>query len=204
MTEWILLGISLLLVLACGLSWLPSSRWSRWIAVRSSRPLRAAIAAAIGVQSALRSLSTQLSGAQVGITITNLVIGFLAEPAIAQLVDGPLESGGHVIGGGASGCDRVRVGLSTALTMIYGELVPKNLAIAAPLDTARATQRFIRTFTKSNAVPIRLLNGSANALVRRLGMEPQEELRSARSSTELASLIARSAERGTLIRRPPS
>ena len=47
-------------------------------------------------------------------------------------------------------------------------------------------------------VPIRLLNGSANAVVRRLGIEPQEELRSARSSTELASLIARSASVGTL------
>jgi CBS domain containing-hemolysin-like protein len=46
--------------------------------------------------------------------------------------------------------------------------------------------------------PIKLLNGSANAIVRRLGMEPQEELRSARSSTELASLISRSATEGTL------
>ena len=88
--------------------------------------------------------------------------------------------------------------LSTALTMIFGELVPKNLAIARPMETARATQLVQRTFTAVNAVPIRLLNGSANALVRRLGMEPQEELRSARSSTELASLAQRSADLGTL------
>ena len=56
----------------------------------------------------------------------------------------------------------------------------------------------MRTFTAVNRLPIRLLNGSANAIVRRLGIEPQEELRSARSSTELASLIQRSAEQGTL------
>ena len=82
--------------------------------------------------------------------------------------------------------------------MIFGELVPKNLAIAKPMETARATQGFMRLFTTVNTWPIKLLNGSANAIVRALGMEPQEELRSARSSTELASLIARSADQGTL------
>ena len=82
--------------------------------------------------------------------------------------------------------------------MIFGELVPKNLALAKPMEVARATQRFQRTFTAINRMPIRLLNGSANALVRRFGIEPQEELRSARSSTELASLIQRSADQGTL------
>ena len=82
--------------------------------------------------------------------------------------------------------------------MIFGELVPKNLAIARPMATARATQSFQRGFTAANKLPIRLLNGSANAIVRRLGVEPQEELRSARSSTELASLIQRSADQGTL------
>jgi CBS domain containing-hemolysin-like protein len=153
---------------------------------------------AAGVQQALRSLSTQLSGAQVGITVTNLAIGFLAEPAIARLIDGPLEAAGtpdrivHPV------AITVALTLSTALTMIFGELVPKNLAIARPMQTARATQLFQRGFTAANALPIRLLNGSANAVVRRLGLEPQEELRSARSSTELASLIQRSADLGTL------
>ncbi len=82
--------------------------------------------------------------------------------------------------------------------MLFGELVPKNLAVALPMATARVTQRPMRLFTAINRVPIRLLNGSANAVVRRLGLEPQEELRSARSSTELASLISRSADVGTL------
>ena len=152
-----------------------------------------------GVQKALRTLSTQLSGAQVGITITNLAIGFLAEPAIAELIDGPLERARRPR---RAPCARSRsaiaLALSTVLTMIFGELVPKNLAIAQPMETARATQRFQRGFTAVNGWPIRLLNGSANALVRRLGIEPQEELRSARSSTELASLIQRSADQGTL------
>jgi CBS domain containing-hemolysin-like protein len=155
-------------------------------------------AGADGIQKALRSLSTQLSGAQVGITITNLAIGFLAEPAISDLIDGPLRSAG--MPGGAVRPVAVAIGLivSSAVTMVFAELVPKNLAIAKPMETARATQGFQRLFTAVMRLPIRLLNGSANAIVRRLGMEPQEELRSARSSTELASLISRSADEGTL------
>ena len=63
---------------------------------------------AVGVQSALRSLSTQLSGAQVGITVTNLAIGFLAEPAIAELIRGPLARRRPARGRRAPGGDRDR------------------------------------------------------------------------------------------------
>ena len=150
------------------------------------------------MQRALRSLSTQLSGAQVGITVTNLAIGFLSEPAIAELIDEPLSALGIPSNAVHPVAIAIALAISTVLTMTFGELVPKNLAIAKPMETARATQWFQRTFTAVNAVPIRFLNGSANTLVRRLGVEPQEELRSARSSTELASLIQRSAVHGTL------
>jgi CBS domain containing-hemolysin-like protein len=198
MTEWILLGISLLLVLACGV--FVAAEFAL-VTVDRGQVARAAAAgdrSAEGVSKALHSLSTQLSGAQVGITVTNLAIGFLAEPAIARLIDGPLGRAGLPDGAVHPTALGLALGLSTALTMIFGELVPKNFAISEPLATARATQGFMRGFTKVNAVPIRFLNESANTLVRRLGLEPQEELRSARSSTELASLIQRSADRGTL------
>ncbi|MBA3782724.1 MAG: HlyC/CorC family transporter [Nocardioides sp.] len=198
MTPLILLGVSLLLVLACGL--FVAAEFALVTVDRGSvdRAAETGDAKAIGVQRALKSLSTQLSGAQVGITVTNLAIGFLAEPAIAQLVDGPL--------GAAGVSERFVPGISIALglltgtflTMIFGELVPKNLAISAPLATARTTQGFQRVFTRGMAGPIAVLNGSANAIVRRLGLEPQEELRSARSAQELASLVQRSADHGTL------
>ena len=198
MTAWFLLAAALLLIVACGV--FVAAEFA-FVTVDRSRVDQAAAEgdhAAKGVQQALRSLSTQLSGAQVGITVTNLAIGFLAEPAIADLIDGPLEALG--VPAGAIRPIAVGVGLAagTFLTMIFGELVPKNLALAKPMEVARATQRFQRSFTAVNKVPIRLLNGSANAFVRRLGIEPQEELRSARSSTELASLIQRSADQGTL------
>ncbi|WP_134739309.1 hemolysin family protein [Nocardioides sp. 503] len=155
-------------------------------------------ASAQGLLSGLRSLSTQLSGAQVGITVTNLGVGFLAEPAIAELIDDPLRAVGIPDGVVAPLAIGIGLVVGTVLTMIFGELVPKNLAIALPLATARATQLPMRWWTAVNRYPIKFLNGSANAVVRRLGMEPQEELRSARSSTELASLIQRSADIGTL------
>jgi CBS domain containing-hemolysin-like protein len=197
-TEWVFLGISLLLILSCGL--FVAAEFA-FVTVDRSQVERAATsgdAAAQGVQKALRGLSTQLSGAQVGITVTNLAIGFLAEPAIAELIDGPLTSTGLPDGAVHPVAIGVALTLSTVLTMLFGELVPKNFAIARPMQTARATQGFMRGFTAVNKWLIRLLNGSANAVVRRLGVEPQEELRSARSSAELASLVQRSAHQGTL------
>ena len=147
---------------------------------------------------ALRSLSTQLSGAQLGITVTNLAIGFLAEPAIAHLLKSPLRGVGLPSGAVTPVAVVIALILATAITMIFGELVPKNLAIALPLATARALAGFQYAFTRSMAYPIRVLNGTANLILRQFGVEPQEELASARSPDELSSLLARSAELGTL------
>ena len=198
MTALLLLLAALLLVVACGV--FVAAEFALVTVDRNKVDQLAADGdvGAVGVQRALRSLSTQLSGAQVGITLTNLGIGYLAEPAISALIEDPLGTAG--VPDGAVTPIALALGLiiSTILTMLFGELVPKNFAIALPLATARATQRPMRLFTAVNTYPIRFLNGAANALVRRLGIEPQEELRSARSSTELASLIARSADESTL------
>ena len=198
MTAWLLLVAALLLIAAAGV--FVAAEFA-FVAVDRSQVERAAAAGdgpARGLQQALRHLSTQLSGAQVGITVTNLAIGYLAGPAISDQIDAPLTAAG--VPEGAVGPLAVTAGLviSTVLTMIFGELVPKNLALAEPMAVGRATQGFQRAFTAATRLPIKVLNGSANAVVRRLGVEPQEELRSARSSTELASLIQRSADLGTL------
>ncbi len=198
MIEVVLLVASLLLVAACGIFVAAEFAFVTVDRGAVDRATAAGSVGAAGVQSALRTLSTQLSGAQVGITVTNLAIGYLAEPAIAELLAPPLESWGVPEGAIRPVALGTGLALSTLLTILFGELIPKNLAIARPMETALATQRFQRGFTAVNRWPIRVLNGSANAIVRRLGVEPQEELRSARSLTELASLIARSADQGTL------
>ena len=198
MIEALLLLASVALVLACGVFVAAEFAFVTVDRAAVDRDASEGSRGAQGVQQALRSLSTQLSGAQVGITVTNLAIGFLAEPAIAQLVRGPLEALGMPSSAVPAVSVAIGLFLATAFTMVFGELVPKNLAIAKPLGTAKATQGLQRGFTTVMRLPIRLLNGSANAIVRSLGIEPQEELRSARTSTELASLIRRSAKKGTL------
>ncbi|MCL2543018.1 MAG: hemolysin family protein [Nocardioidaceae bacterium] len=198
MTAWLLLGLAILLVLASGMFVAAEFAFVTVDRSQVDRAVEEGDTASAGLQRALRSLSTQLSGAQVGITLTNLAVGYLAQPAIASILRAPLLSAG--LPAGAVGPTAVALGLalSTVFAMLIGELVPKNIALAMPLRAAKVLQRPMRAFTTVATVPIRILNGSANAVVRRLGVEPQEELRSARSSAELASLIQRSADSGTL------
>jgi CBS domain containing-hemolysin-like protein len=150
------------------------------------------------VQRAHRSLSFQLSGAQLGITITTLVTGYLAEPSIAGLLRPVLQSVGLPVGVVEPIALALALLLATTLSVVFGELFPKNLAIARALATARAVAGFQARFSTVFAAVIRALNGSANWAVRRLGVEPAEELRSARSPAELGSLVRSSAEHGTL------
>ena len=82
--------------------------------------------------------------------------------------------------------------------MIFGELIPKNLALAHPIATAKFVVGLQQFFTAVMAWPIRTLNATANVILRLFGVEPQEELASARSADELLSIVRRSAVKGTL------
>ncbi|MEV8457205.1 hemolysin family protein [Streptomyces sp. NPDC052095] len=150
------------------------------------------------VVGALRELSFQLSGTQLGITITSLVVGMLAEPALAQLLEGPLNAIG-LPDGVVSGVS-VLIGMmaASAVQMVIGELVPKNWAVSRPLQVARFVAGPQRRFSAAFRPVISLLNTVANRLVRMLGVEPTDELASARTPGELVSLARHSAEAGTL------
>lgn len=198
LTAVLLLVASLLLVAACGA--FVAAEFSLVTVDRAAIERAAADGdrRSTGVLAALRSLSTQLSGVQLAITVTNLAIGYLAEPAIATLLEPVLAR----FGLGAATMTGVAVTLAlvlaTGLTVVFGELVPKNLAVAAPLATARAVQGLSRGFARAAKPAITALNGTANVVLRLLGIEPQEELASARSPEELASLVTRSADEGVL------
>lgn len=198
MMELALLLISILLVLVCGLFVA-----AEFALIAVNRPTVERLAdkgdrAAQGVTRALRTLSTQLSSAQVGITVTNLAIGFLAQPAIAELIEGPLVTAGVPNGAVPGIAITLGITVATMVTMVFGELVPKNLALAKPLATAKFVQKGLLLFSKVMKYPIKLLNDSANFVLRQFGVQPQEELASARSADELLSLVRRSAEKGTL------
>lgn len=198
MTEWLLLFSSFLLMLACGVFVAAEFSFVTVDRATVEREAQAGDRGAQGTLKALRSLSTQLSGAQLGITITNLAIGFLAEPAIGRLLRGPLESLGLSGSGLSVASYAIALFLSTIVTMLVGELIPKNLALSLPRKTAATTQWMQRAFTHAMAWPIRGLNSMANRTLEWLGVEPQEELRSARSPLELRSLVLRSAQEGAI------
>jgi len=147
---------------------------------------------------ALKKTSTHLSSAQLGITLTTLLTGFLFEPALTQLIspvftavglaEGPAEAIGVVLG----------VIIATLLSMIIGELVPKNFALALPLHTAKLVIPVQVGFTMVFKPAVALLNNTANGILRGIGIEPKEELSGARTAEELSSLVRRSAKEGSL------
>ena len=198
MLEWLLLAVSIALIAVCGVFVA-----GEFALLAADRPTIEDAAErgdrrAAGVLAAFRTLSTQLSGVQVAITVTNLAIGFLAEPALAGLLHGPLRAVG--VSGAAVEVTAVAVALvaATLATMLFGELVPKNLAIAAPEAAARRVQAPVRAFTTVLRGPIRALNATADAVLRIFGLHAQEELASARTPDELMWLARHSAAEGTL------
>ncbi|MBN9149973.1 MAG: HlyC/CorC family transporter [Micrococcales bacterium] len=147
---------------------------------------------------ALKRTSTHLSSAQLGITLTTLLTGFMLEPAISRLLHAPLADLGLTGGAATAVASIIAILLATLLSMIVGELVPKNFALALPLRVAKIVLPFQVGFTWLFRPAVVLLNDTANLILRMVGIEPKEELSSARTAEELRSLVRRSATAGTL------
>ncbi len=143
-----------------------------------------------------RRLSFHLSGAQLGITITSLVLGFLTEPLVGRLIDPVVEP---LVGRPGSGFSiAVSIGIATMIQTVLGELIPKNIAIARAEAVAQALAPIARVVDGVMAPMIMFFNGAANWTVRRLGIEPREELTSVRSLEEIEYLIRSSGETGSI------
>ena len=122
----------------------------------------------------------------------------LAEPALAELLRGPFALTGLPEGVVSGVAVVVGMLLASALQMVVGELVPKNWAVSRPLQVARFVAGPQHIFSRSFRPVIAALNTVANRLVRALGVEPAEELASARTPGELVSLARHSAQAGAL------
>lgn len=145
-----------------------------------------------------RRLSFMLSGAQLGITITSLMVGFIAEPTLGRVLEPVVGAMG--VPEEASFGVALSVGfvLATVGQMVFGELAPKNLAIARPEPIARALASSTLVYMRMASLLIRLFDGSANRLLRAVGIEPAEEVHAAVSVEELELIVEESAERGKL------
>lgn len=198
LTEWLLLGLGVLLTLGTGVFVAAEFSLVTLDRLAVERARDAGDRAAAGILAGLRTLSTQLSGAQVGITLTTLLVGYLVEPSLSRLLRSPLDAAGLPAGAVPGVSVGLGMFLATGASMVVGELIPKNLAISVPMATARWSVPLQRAFTFVMGPLIRLLNGSANRILRLAGIEPAEELSSSRTPEELAALVRRSAEAGTL------
>ncbi|RLK47700.1 hemolysin family protein [Microbacterium telephonicum] len=148
--------------------------------------------------SALRITSTHLSSAQLGITLTTLLTGYTMEPAITNLLSPVFTAWGLSDAAARPIAVVVAITIATTFSMIIGELVPKNFALAVPRQTAKLVMPFQVAFTTVFKPAITVLNGSANGVLRSMGVEPKEELSGARTAEELSSLVRRSASAGVL------
>ncbi|MFT4230769.1 MAG: hemolysin family protein [Microbacterium sp.] len=198
MYEWIMLGVGLLLIVGTGL--FVASEFALVNLDRADLEARQAKGESrLGLTiSALRITSTHLSSAQLGITLTTLLTGYTMEPAISSLLAPVFTAWGMQASLSRPLAAVVGVAVATVLSMILGELVPKNLALALPHRTAKLVMPFQVAFTTVFRPAVSVLNGSANGVIRSFGIEPKEELSGARTAEELSSLVRRSASAGVL------
>jgi CBS domain containing-hemolysin-like protein len=147
---------------------------------------------------AVAKTSTHLSSAQLGITLTTLLTGFVAEPALTRMLS-PWLTGFDL----SPESKRVlavvlAMTIATVFSFLIGELVPKNMALSAPKRVLKIVVGFQLGFTWVFRLLVRIMNDNGNWLVRRFGIEPREELSSARTADELVSMVRRSATLGSL------
>ena len=198
MNEWILFGIGVLLTFGTGV--FVAAEFSLVALDRQDLERRRGEGER-GLDGVIRGLtrtSTHLSSAQLGITLTTLLAGYLLEPPLSGLIDGPLGALGLPAEYRRLVSAPLAIAVATVFSMIVGELVPKNFAISKPLGTARVVMPLQAGFTTLFGPAVWLLNGSANGVLRAIGLEPKEELSGARSAEELSSLVRHSANAGML------
>lgn len=206
MNDWLMLAFGLVLTAGTGL--FVASEFSMLNLERSELEARAERGEK-GLSSSIRALkrtATHLSSAQLGITLTTMLTGFLAEPALSHLLIQSFPPVFKLLGLEGDLSEETIHGIALVLTMfiatlfstLFGELVPKKLALSIPLAVNRFVVGFQLAFTWVFSWMIFILSASGNAIVRSMGIEPKEELSSARTAEELSSLVRRSASMGAL------
>ena len=196
--EWIYLAFGLLLVLGTGFFVAVEFALVALDQTYVQRAVDEGDTKAEPLLRCLKSLSTQLSSCQLGITLTTLLTGYVMEPSVGRLLETPLAALGLSEALTASTSIVIAMILATLLSMLIGELVPKNLSISLPFRVGRALARPQLVFTAVFKPAIVVLNGFSNKVLNVFGLEAKEEISGARTPSELSSLVRRSAEMGTL------
>lgn len=197
-----LLGLLAVFVLTAGTGYFVAQEFAYVSADRLAlaREAEAGDRRAARALTVLERLSFMLSGAQLGITVTGLVVGFIAEPSVSALLK-PALTGIGIPEGAVAGISVVLAFvLATVVQMVLGELAPKNLAIAVPERLAKSLAASTLAYLKVVGPVVRIFDGAANRLLRKVGIEPVEELHHGATLEELGHLIGESHEQGELPR----
>lgn len=147
---------------------------------------------------AMEQVSLMLAGAQLGITICSLGLGAVGEPAVAHLLEAPFARLGmpeallHPV------AFTIALSIVVYLHMVLGEMVPKNLSLAEPERAALILGPPMAGIVRLLKPLIWLLNSLANGVLRLLRVEPRDEVSSAFTAEEVASMLAESQREGLL------
>jgi magnesium and cobalt exporter, CNNM family len=150
------------------------------------------------VMRAAEKMSLMMAGAQLGITLCTIGLGALGEPTVAHALEGLLEPLGLPVAAIHAIAFAVALVIVSILHIVLGEMVTKNIAIAAPERTAVLLTPVLVGWIKLVRPVISALNWIANRVLRLMRVEPRDELESAHTAEELATLIADSRREGLL------
>src|ERR1700754_219527 len=196
----ILAGLALILVLTVATGYFVSQEFA-YVAVDRSRLRTLADGGNAAAERALKvtsRLSFVLSGSQVGITITALLAGYFAEPYLGEGLERVLGSAGVPTAVSTSVSVILALLLATIIQMVLGELAPKNLAIAKAEAIALRLSRSTLMYLTIAGPLIRVFDSASNRILRRVGIEPVEELPQGATAQELDRIIVTSYEQGLL------
>ncbi|MFI6345393.1 hemolysin family protein [Streptomyces sp. NPDC050560] len=146
----------------------------------------------------LEHVSELMAAAQLGITLCTLVLGIVAEPAIAHLLEPLFDAAGVAHGVVHPVSFVIALALATYLHMLFGEMVPKNVALAEPVRTALLLGPPLVTLSRALRPVIAAVNGFANLLLRLLRVDTKDEVSAVFSDDELARIVKDSTDAGLI------
>jgi CBS domain containing-hemolysin-like protein len=196
----IALGLALIIALTTATAYFVAAEFA-YVAVDRSKLRQAAESGdrAAGRAAGITGrLSFMLSGAQLGITVTALLAGYVAEPYLGRGLADLMGTSGVPTSVAGPVAVVAALLVATVVQMVLGELAPKNLAIARPEAVARALSRVTAGYLMTAGPLIRLFDASANRLLRAVGVEPVEELHDAATVEDLDRIIAAAQAEGHL------
>ncbi|MGI9004346.1 MAG: hemolysin family protein [Pseudonocardia sp.] len=196
----VLLGVLVVLAITALTGYFVAQEFGYMAVDRSRLRARAGVGDA-GAQRALRitrRTSFMLSGAQLGITVTGLLVGYVAEPLIGDGIGALLGGVGVPAGVGIAVGTVLALLFATVVQMVFGELFPKNLAIARPERVARALAMSTAIYLAMFGWLIRLFDAASNLLLKALRIEPVHDVEHAATPRDLEAIIDESRDSGDL------